>query len=97
MSTSRPDNPFRDYTYRDRHLSLWQSAARSVSRKTSTFLLRAKDLAADTLEERLMAPVNNLYSRVAGGGDSGRFLMAFSSQESVTKDCAELAARFLAA
>ncbi len=97
MATNRPDRPPREYTYRDRHLSMWQSAAKSVARKTSVFLLRTRDMAVEELEDHLMTPVHNLYSQLARAGDGTRFLMSFSLRESAAGDCAELAMKFLAA
>jgi hypothetical protein len=98
MARRIPDFRGADYTYRDRHLSMWQSAARAVSQKTSKYYLASfKDASPENLEERLMAPVDRVHARVTEARQRSGFLLPVPGALSTTKDCAELAAEFLAA
>lgn len=94
ISEQRPD----EYTYRDPHLSMWQSAASFVVSNTPDALLHRADVRRQRLATALMAPVHAVHRVAQGVKQSGRKFSAvlpdFSALDTVG-DCAKLVAQLL--
>jgi predicted phosphodiesterase len=94
QANEKPD----EYTYRDKHLSLWQSAANFAATNISPALLKSNDQSPSGVATALMAPVHAVNRAVAKVKRANQHFLSVTPDFgalSTIGECAKLAAELL--